>query len=86
MILSGPLLTYFKGNPALKKAAVDRLMKNADEIAVFVSSANPNLPRGTVFGLLLTHGQQHMMSIDATAKKDWTGKRTCGTRWLSTFT
>ncbi len=61
----------FKGNPALKKAAVDRLMKNADEIAVFVSSANPNLPRGTVYGLLLTHGQQHVMSIDATAKKDW---------------
>jgi hypothetical protein len=61
----------FKGNPALKKAAVDRLMKNANEIAAFVSSANPNLPKGTVYGLLLTHGQQHVMSIDATAKKDW---------------
>ena len=61
----------FKGNPALKKAAVDRLMKNADEIAAFVSSANPNLPKGTVYGLLLTHGQQHVMSIDASAKKDW---------------
>ena len=61
----------YKGNPARKKAAVDRLMKNADEIAAFVSSANPNLPKGTVFGLLLTHGQQHVMSIDATAKKDW---------------
>jgi hypothetical protein len=61
----------FKGNPALKKAAVDRLMKNADEIAAFVSSANPNLPKGTVYGLLLTHGQQHVMTIDATAKKDW---------------
>ena len=61
----------FQGNSALKKAAVDRLMRNADEIAVFVSSANPNLPKGTVYGLLLTHGQQHVMSIDATAKKDW---------------
>ncbi len=28
-------------------------------------------PQPTVFGLLLTHGQQHVMSIDATAKKDW---------------
>ena len=61
----------FKGNPARKKAAVARLMKNADEIAVFVSQANPNLPKGTVYGLVLTHGQQHVMAIDATAKKDW---------------
>jgi hypothetical protein len=42
-----------------------------DEIAAFVSAANPNLPKGTVYGLLLTHGQQHIMSIDATTKKDW---------------
>ncbi len=34
----------FKGNAALKKAALDKLMKNGNEIAVFVSSANPNLP------------------------------------------
>ena len=61
----------FRGNPALKKAVIDRLMKNADEIAVFLSSANPNLPQGTVYGLMLTHGQQHVMSIDATTKKDW---------------
>ena len=61
----------FKGNATLKKAAIDKLTKNANEIAAFVSSANPNLPKGTVFGLLLTHGQQHVMSIDATAKRDW---------------
>jgi hypothetical protein len=61
----------FKGNAAGKKAAVDKLTKNADAIAAFVSSANPNLPKGTLFGLLLTHGQQHIMAIDATAKKDW---------------
>ena len=61
----------FKGNATLKKAAIDKLTKNANDIAVFVSSANPNLPKGTVFGLLLTHGQQHVMTIDATAKRDW---------------
>jgi hypothetical protein len=61
----------FKGSPAMKKAAVDQLTKNADAIAAFVSAANPNLPKGTVYGLLLTHGQQHVMSIDDTAKKDW---------------
>jgi hypothetical protein len=64
----------FKGNTALKKAALDKLTKNATEIAVFVSSANPNLPRATVYGLLVTHAQQHIMSLDATAKKDWSGE------------
>lgn len=61
----------FAGNDARKKAAVDELTRNATEIAAFLSSANPNLPKGTVYGLLLTHGQQHIMSIDATARKDW---------------
>jgi len=64
----------FKGNAMLKKAALDKLMKNGNEIAVFVSSANPNLPKDTVYGLLLTHVQQHIASIDATAKKDWSGE------------
>jgi len=64
----------FKGNAALKKAAVDKLTKNATDIAVFLSSANPNLPKATVYGLLVTHAQQHMMSIDATAKKDWSAE------------
>jgi hypothetical protein len=50
------------------------MKKNADEIAALLSSANPNLPRVTVYGLLLTHAQQHMMSTDATAKKDWTAE------------
>jgi hypothetical protein len=64
----------FKGDAAFKKAALDKLMKNGNEIAVFVSSANPNLPKDTVYGLLITHVQQHVMSIDATAKKDWGGE------------
>jgi hypothetical protein len=64
----------FKGNAALKKAALDKLTKNANDISVFVSSANPNLPKATVYGLVSTHVQQHVMSIDATAKKDWSGE------------
>jgi len=61
----------FKGNATLKKAAVDKLTKNADAIAAFVSSANPNLPKGTVYGLLAAHAGHHIAAIDATAKKDW---------------
>ncbi len=53
---------------------MDKLTKNASEIAAFVRSANPNLPKATLYGLLLTHGQQHVMAIDATAKKDWGGE------------
>ncbi len=64
----------FRGSAGRKKAALDTLTKNANDIAVFVSSANPNLPRATVYGLLTTHVQQHVMSIDATAKKDWSGE------------
>ncbi|HEX2714356.1 MAG TPA: hypothetical protein VHM88_19360 [Candidatus Acidoferrales bacterium] len=64
----------FKGNATLKKAAMDKMTKNGNEIAVFVSSANPNLPKDTVYGLLVTHVQQHIMSIDAVAKKDWGGE------------
>ncbi len=69
--MSAAFANNFKGNAALKKTALDKLTGNANEIAVFVSSANPNLPKATVYGLLVTHGQQHVMTIDATAKKDW---------------
>jgi hypothetical protein len=61
----------FRGSAPMKKAAMAQLTQNASAIAAFVSSANPNLPKGTVYGLLLTHGQQHIMSIDDTAKRDW---------------
>src|SRR3989449_10113681 len=69
--MSAAFANGFRGNATLKKAALDSLMQNAAEIAAFVSSANPNLPKATVNGLLVTHVQQHVMSIDATAKKDW---------------
>ncbi len=64
----------FRGNAPMKKAAVAQLTQNASAIAAFVSSANPNLPKATVYGLLLTHGEQHAMMIDATVKKDWGGE------------
>src|SRR2546430_7053643 len=69
--MSAAFANGFRGNATLKKAAMDALMQNAAEIAAFVSSANPNLPKATVNGLLVTHVQQHVMSIDAVTKKDW---------------
>ncbi len=64
----------FKGNETLKKAAVDALTKNGNEIAVFVSSANPNLPKSTVYALLTAHVGHHVAAINATAKKDWSAE------------
>jgi hypothetical protein len=61
----------YRGNAAAKKAALAQLTRNAQDIAAFVSGANPNLPKATVYGLLLTHGQQHVMAIEATAKRAW---------------
>ena len=61
----------FGGNAAAKKAAENRLMKNAEEIAAFVSGANPNLPKALVYRLLLTHGQQQVMAIDDIGKGAW---------------
>jgi len=69
--MSAAFANGFRGNATLKKAALDALMQNAAEIAAFVSAANPNLPKATVNGLLVTHVQQHVMSIDAVTKKDW---------------
>ena len=64
----------FRGDAARKKAAVEALQNNGKAIAAFVSGANPNLPEGTVYGLLLSHVQHHFMHIDATAKKDWSAE------------
>ncbi len=64
----------FRGNETLKKAAVDALTKDGNEIAVFVSSANPNLPKGTVYALLTAHVGHHVAAINATAKKDWSAE------------
>jgi hypothetical protein len=64
----------FRGNPAMKKAATDELQRNGKAIALFVSSANPNLPDGAVYGLLVSHVQHHIMEIDAVAKEDWSAE------------
>ncbi len=61
----------FSGNADAKNAAVDKLKKNADEIATFLSSANPNWPKETLLALLVAHGGHHIEQIDAIAAKDY---------------
>ncbi len=46
-----------------QQSATDALTTNAEEIAVFLSKANPNLPKDAVNGLLLAHGGHHIQQI-----------------------
>ena len=43
--------------------ATEHLTANAEEIAVFLSGANPNLPKDTLQELLLAHGGHHLQQI-----------------------
>ncbi len=61
----------YAGNKDGKDAAVDKLKKNAEEIATFLSSANPNWPKETLVSLLLAHGGHHIAQIDAFAEKNY---------------
>jgi hypothetical protein len=64
----------FKGDETFKRAAAENLTFGADQIALFMSSVNPTLPRSTVHTLLTAHIGHHVMAINATAKKDWSAE------------
>jgi hypothetical protein len=44
-------------------AATDHLTANAQEIAAFLSGANPNLPKEALEELLMAHGGHHLQQI-----------------------
>lgn len=57
-----------------KDAAVVKIKKNAEEIATFLSSANPNWPKAALVSLLFAHGAHHVAQIDAFAEKNYTAE------------
>lgn len=63
----GAIKQYLNATEANSKpkqdAALKALTDNVGEIAVFLSSANPNLPADTVRGLLVAHGGHHIQQI-----------------------
>ncbi len=63
----------FAGDKKAMETASGNLKKNADEIATFLSSANPNWPKSTLESALLAHGGHHMTEISEIAKKDFSG-------------
>jgi hypothetical protein len=52
-------------------AAFAKLVANAEAIASFLSSANPNLPKETLRSLLLAHGGHHVQQIRQLRDKDY---------------
>jgi hypothetical protein len=49
-----------KGDAKAQQAAIEQAAKNGDEIATFLSGANPNLPKGTLVALLTAHVGHHV--------------------------
>lgn len=63
----GAISDYLDATRANSKAGQDaafkQLVANADEIAVFLGGANPNLPVDVLKGLLMAHGSHHVQQI-----------------------
>jgi len=64
----------FAGNTDAKGVAVEKIKKNAEEIAAFLSSANPNWPKQTLVDLLMAHGAQHIAQINQVNIKDFSAE------------
>lgn len=58
-------------SPKKQDAAWKAISANADEIAVFLSSANPNLPVDVLRSLLLAHGGHHVQEIQQLKAKKY---------------
>ena len=71
----GAISDYLNAAHAAKKteqdAAYKKLGANANEIAAFLSGANPNLPEDTLRGLLMAHGAHHVQQIQQLQAKQY---------------
>jgi hypothetical protein len=63
-----------KADEAGVQKAMDGLIANAGEIAVFLAGANPNLPEDTVRGLLVAHGGHHAAQVKQIMAGDTAGE------------
>ena len=58
------------GDAAAAKTALGQLTSNANEIAAFLSKANPNWPEATLKSLLAAHGGHHVQQNQQFAAHD----------------
>ncbi len=71
------LTATMAGSKEGKDAAVEKLKKNAEEIATFLNGANPkNWPKDTLVSLLMAHGGHHIAQIDQVKAKDYGAEAT----------
>lgn len=59
------------GSTHQQDLALAHLASNAEDIAVFLSGANPYLPKDSVRGLIAAHGAHHVAQITQFQKKDY---------------
>ena len=64
----------FSANKSGMDAAQGKMLKNADEIATFLSGANPNWPKQALLSALSAHGAFHMAQIMQTNAKDFSAE------------
>jgi hypothetical protein len=55
---------------AKQSAATDKITANVDDIATFLSGANPYLPKATVAEMFTVHGSHHISQIQELAAKE----------------
>lgn len=58
-------------NEAGRKEAVDNLLGYAEDFGAFLNSANPNLPKDAVAGLVREHATTLAAVVDAQANQNW---------------
>ncbi len=68
------MIAAFTYNADAKGSATEKLKKNAEEIATFLSSANPNWPKQTLADMLMAHGAHHIAQIDQVNSKDFSAE------------
>jgi hypothetical protein len=57
------LIATVAAEPVAQGRATQTITSNAEELAVFLSTANPYLPKDAVNALLLAHGSHHIQQI-----------------------
>lgn len=70
----GAVKEYLDARGKTADAAWKKIGANAEEIAVFLSGANPNLPKDTLLALLVAHGGHHVQQIKQLRAKDYAGE------------
>jgi hypothetical protein len=70
------LVATAAGDASAQAAATQSLGSNAEDIATFLSKANPHLPKKALLGLLTAHGGHHIQQIQQLQDQDYGAEAT----------